>query len=538
MKVKLLAHTQLSADFAREILDENNYMAPDSQMIALSAIRTCYSANKPTEIVKLEGEKYFGRQATDGEGGTEADRLIRHIMRSKHLSTVEHLTYTFAVEGLSRAALAQLTRHRHMSFSVQSQRYTRYFKEEIEALKAKKEKYKNPNKRHGHCQFTIGEELLIQDLYLSGLSAQEIADQMNSKKTTILGILRAYNTPMRKNNESVVDHNFFSKIDTPRKAQMLGFIAADGSVGAYPAKKKNRDYICYQLGAEVKGEDGYYLQQILDDLKSRNSVATSARGTCSICIVSEQIYKNLVSLGITQNKTATLDLTNIIEKVPEELLNSFVLGYFEGNGYINKKDSSRSFIISTGSKKAAQQLAFIIEKGTGVKPRVRDEENVHKVAIYAEAEIEKVLLWMYKDIDLRMVLRRKLIKACESYHLLDEWRKEQIARIAEGNHFFLPEKMLSNPKATFVVLEYLDKVRSAYVELVASGIPQEDARMLTGQGFETNLVLTANLRAILEFYAKRKPGRGAQHEIAQLAEAIRREVTKVDPWLERFFEEV
>ncbi|OYD08564.1 hypothetical protein CHM34_06985 [Paludifilum halophilum] len=39
---------------------------------------------------------------------------------------VEHLNYTFAIEGLSRSALAQLTRHRHMSFSVQSQRYVKF----------------------------------------------------------------------------------------------------------------------------------------------------------------------------------------------------------------------------------------------------------------------------------------------------------------------------------------------------------------------------------------------------------------------------
>lgn len=128
LNVRLIAYTQLAPDFAEELAEENELLSrvPDTQIVATTAIRTCYSPNKPTEIVKLEGEKYFGRPATDGEGGTEADRLIRHIMRSKHLSTQEHLNYTFAVEGLSRAALAQLTRHRFFSFSVQSQRYVRF----------------------------------------------------------------------------------------------------------------------------------------------------------------------------------------------------------------------------------------------------------------------------------------------------------------------------------------------------------------------------------------------------------------------------
>lgn len=131
MNVLLLAHTQLSDSFLASILDANVFEdvldISDGQTVALTAIRTCYSANKPSEIVALEGERYFKREATDGKGGTEADRLIRHIVSSKHLSTFEHITFTFAIEGVSRALLAQLTRHRvGFSYSVQSQRYVRF----------------------------------------------------------------------------------------------------------------------------------------------------------------------------------------------------------------------------------------------------------------------------------------------------------------------------------------------------------------------------------------------------------------------------
>ncbi|OME55578.1 thymidylate synthase, flavin-dependent [Paenibacillus odorifer] len=124
MDVQLIAYTQLSEDFKQEI-QEFYSSVNDRAAIALSAIRTCYSHNKPSEIVKLEGEKYFNTNATDGEKGSEADRLIRQIVKSKHLSTLEHINYTFSVEGVSRALLGQLTRHRHFSFSVQSQRYVR-----------------------------------------------------------------------------------------------------------------------------------------------------------------------------------------------------------------------------------------------------------------------------------------------------------------------------------------------------------------------------------------------------------------------------
>lgn len=108
MNVKLLAHT------------------PNGIEVALTAIRTCYSHLNPSEIVETEGEKYFGQKAKDGKEGSEADRLIRHIINSGHTSTMEHINYTFAIEGVSRSLLAQLTRHRHFSFSVQSQRYVKF----------------------------------------------------------------------------------------------------------------------------------------------------------------------------------------------------------------------------------------------------------------------------------------------------------------------------------------------------------------------------------------------------------------------------
>lgn len=125
LSTQLIAHTQLSEDSSLRLALPAH--VPQGQAVALTAIRTCYAYIKPTEIVSSEGAKYFGEPAKDGEAGTEADRLIRHITRSGHLSTLEHLSYTFAVEGLSRAALAQLTRHRvGFSFSVQSQRFVKF----------------------------------------------------------------------------------------------------------------------------------------------------------------------------------------------------------------------------------------------------------------------------------------------------------------------------------------------------------------------------------------------------------------------------
>ena len=56
---------------------------------------------------------------------TKAYRIAKSCMASGHMSVMEHISFTFHVKGISRACLAQLSRHRHISLSVRSQRYCR-----------------------------------------------------------------------------------------------------------------------------------------------------------------------------------------------------------------------------------------------------------------------------------------------------------------------------------------------------------------------------------------------------------------------------
>lgn len=105
----------------------------DGIIIAFQAIRNCYSPLETKEILKEEFKKYFLSPASKKDeslgGENDAQRLINFIFKSSHTSTLEHLHFTFHIEGASRALLAQLTRHRHWSFSVKSQRYVKFSSE-------------------------------------------------------------------------------------------------------------------------------------------------------------------------------------------------------------------------------------------------------------------------------------------------------------------------------------------------------------------------------------------------------------------------
>lgn len=92
MKVKLISHT------------------PDPErMVAMSA-RLCYSPIGAEELVENMSE-------------SQVEKLVGKIVEMEHLSTLEHVSFTFAIEGVSRVLTHQLVRHRIASYSQQSQRY-------------------------------------------------------------------------------------------------------------------------------------------------------------------------------------------------------------------------------------------------------------------------------------------------------------------------------------------------------------------------------------------------------------------------------
>lgn len=71
----------------------------------------------------LGAETLCGMAAAECYQGKNYTRSLDIAMDGGHLSVAEHATFTFRITGVSRVLLAQLTRHRIASFSVQSQRY-------------------------------------------------------------------------------------------------------------------------------------------------------------------------------------------------------------------------------------------------------------------------------------------------------------------------------------------------------------------------------------------------------------------------------
>ena len=92
IKVKLLEHT------------------PHPERVVAMAARLCYSA---------AGAEELAEKMTD----EQVEKLVDKIIQMGHASTMEHVSFTFGIEGVSRVLTHQLVRHRLASYSQQSQRY-------------------------------------------------------------------------------------------------------------------------------------------------------------------------------------------------------------------------------------------------------------------------------------------------------------------------------------------------------------------------------------------------------------------------------
>ena len=84
----------------------------------------------PEELVALSARLCYSRATVDDLSrrveAADQTAFVERIMDMGHESVLEHASFTFAMEGVSRVLLAQITRHRLASFSVQSQRYVSY----------------------------------------------------------------------------------------------------------------------------------------------------------------------------------------------------------------------------------------------------------------------------------------------------------------------------------------------------------------------------------------------------------------------------
>ncbi len=146
---------------------------PEPEKTIACAAKLCYS---PAEIDTIK----------DGLTDEKTASFIDMLSTIGHESPIEHASFTFGIEGVSRSLLAQITRHRMASFSVQSQRYVAenafefVLPPEIEAIPEAKEEYLRAMKEDQEHYDKLTE--LLKEKHYADFLAQGLSEKQAKSK--------------------------------------------------------------------------------------------------------------------------------------------------------------------------------------------------------------------------------------------------------------------------------------------------------------------------------------------------------------------
>lgn len=156
----------------------------------------------------------------------------------------------------------------------------------------------------------------------------------------------------------MINHFYFSNIDTEIKAYMLGFIYADGCVIA-PSNYNNKPR-AGRLSISIQISDEYIIDRLSNDLRGKpgvvrytpSQIKNSEQKQKILNVSSAQIYSDLVKLGCYPNKTK---VGMLFPNLEDKLIPHFIRGFFDGDGCLTVDYPKSSYISRTGNAVKARK---------------------------------------------------------------------------------------------------------------------------------------------------------------------------------------
>ena len=237
-----------------------------------------------------------------------------------------------------------------------------------------------------------------QELYLMGYSIAQISVKLHMGELTISKYLKFKGIELRDKRSRIPDknlnHNYFSEIKTEEKAYWLGFLFADGSV-----EKTHYNAVSLEL-AEI---DQNHLVKFRKTVNSINPIKKRRnRETYMFRVNSSIMVNDLCSYGCVPNKTDNGYIE--LSKIPKQFYRDFLRGYFDGDGYIDKK---RYRIIYTVKLHRIVSTIVDMLATLGILTKVYSEKNYFRIIIETKDNFFKCLNTLYDEAN--VYLDRKYI---------------------------------------------------------------------------------------------------------------------------------
>lgn len=252
----------------------------------------------------------------------------------------------------------------------------------------------------------------IIELYKKGLSLQQVANQIGYKSpNTIKNILLKYNIEIRSKAgyKKPFNESYFEKIDSERKAYFLGYLMADGNV-----YKRDKSQPCIRM--ELNNKDIDILYELEKDLNLDNHVKYTRKNCSKIYCHSLKMFNDLSKYGIIPNKTGK----EIIPNVSDELMQHFIRGFFDGDGWCTnttshgKNKGSRKNIGFVSNKKFLIDLQNYLHDKLGLSMvKINEKIGCGQLLYSSKKDVQTLINYMYNNSSI--YLKRKYNSCMQVY---------------------------------------------------------------------------------------------------------------------------
>lgn len=198
-----------------------------------------------------------------------------------------------------------------------------------------------------------------------------------------------------------LNEDYFNNLKTHEQAYILGFIYADG----YNREDK--------LELVQKEERIDILENINKALNSNALIKSYSPGVYRLDINSKKLCSDLIKLGAVRNKSLTLTFPNFI---PEELMSSFILGYFDGDGSICKLKQYNNYEWSIqGTKEMLNWINSVLQLDCKLKQRNPNSNlNNYYISIGGTNKIYNILYKLYNSCSIHLERKYLIYKELET----------------------------------------------------------------------------------------------------------------------------
>ena len=196
-----------------------------------------------------------------------------------------------------------------------------------------------------------------------------------------------------------VNHDFF-KVWSSEMAYIFGLWCADGNIWT--------DGRCHSFKIGLHERDEKLLIKILNAMDSKHKLH-KRKNFSLISIGSKTIYRDIVRLGGTPNKSLTLTFPDI----PSQFISDFLRGYFDGDGCLSKtKGKMKGTLCFLGTKEFLEKVRHILVLECDVnynKIREHKKSNIFSLAYGGRHNLQRISNYLYKDNPSLFLKRKRYI---------------------------------------------------------------------------------------------------------------------------------